>query len=303
MLLAPIPVNEKQRLEALQNLNILDTESEERFDRIVSIAQYSFDVPVAFIALVDKDRVWFKSSHNYVQNQGSRDISFCGHAICNIVTNDISSRLFEVSSAEYDERFFDNPYVTESNGIRYYLAFILRSKEGYNVGTLCLVDTRPRAFSAREKKVFSELGFIAEAELNDNQYNSNFLASNNMHTSNECIRKLTRLSTKLHLIQKKFDDYFKSKEFNYKEWCILNEIADMESASPNLLSQKLGVTPSVMTRKLEALEIKRLIKRWNSKDGDKRYVRLACTKRGIEFWQKGINQVRHFATFYLEDRN
>jgi DNA-binding MarR family transcriptional regulator len=308
MQLAPIPFDEAQRLDALQCLNILDAESEERFDRIVNIAQRLFDVPIAFIALVDDKRVWFKSKYNYNACEGPRDISFCGHAICNVVTDDATSRLFEVVNAENDERFIDNPYVTKVKGIRYYMAFILRSKDNYNIGTLCIVDSRPRTLSAADKKVFLDLGFIAEIELINNRYiprlgvsNDHNLVNNDASSTQGYADKLTNLSTKLQLLQKQFNTYFKPQGVNYKEWCILNEIIHAEFASPHLICQKLEISPPMMTRKLEVLEIKRLIERWNSKGGDRRFVQLNCTKQGKKIWQKGIDQVNRLTRLYLED--
>ena len=297
MQLAPIPFNEAQRLATLQRLKILDTDPEEHFDRIVRITQRLFDVPIAFIAFVDDKRVWFKSKYNYNPCEGQRDISFCGHAICNDVTDDVASRLFEVSNAEHDERFFDNPYVAKENGIRYYMAFILQSREGYNIGTLCIVDSSPRTFSDADKKVFSDLGFIAEAELNNYRHTSKLWAtdyynhaSNDADTTMEFAAKLTNVSAKLRTIQKQFDSQLKPQGLNYKEWCILNEIVQIEFASPHMICQKLGISPPTMSKKLEALEIKRLIERLNTKNGDRRFIRLAHTKKGKKCGKKGSNK-------------
>lgn len=308
MQLSPIPSNETQRLDTLLRLNILDTKPEERFDRIVRITQHSFDAPVAFISFVDKNRVWLKSKHNFNLSEGPRDISFCGHAICNEVTNDVSSRLFEVSNAEKDERFFDNPYVTMAKGIRYYMAFILQSEDGYNIGALCIADSRPRTFSDEDKKVFIDLGFLAEAEMNDNRYATTLLASNDSNYANNDVNstadlanKVSNLSIQFQSLQKQFDAAFKAQGINFREWNILNEIIQIELASPHLICKKLGITPPMMTRKIEALEIKRLIKRWNSKDNDRRFVHLACTKQGINIWQKGIDQINHLTKLHLKD--
>jgi DNA-binding MarR family transcriptional regulator len=288
MQLAPIPFDDAHRLEALYRLRILDSKPEERFDRITRIAQHLFDVPSVFVTLVDHKRVWFKSMYGCDMREEPRDISFCGHTINNIVTEDFSSRLFEVLDAEKDDRFYDNLFIIDQCNARYYMGFVLQSKDHRNIGTLCISDTRPRAFSEGQKKLFVDLGFMAEAELNNYRI-----------SSDEQADKLLNLTATLESVQKHFDASLNKHDTNYKEWRILNEIVITEFASPHLISQKLGIAPALMTRNLDMLEFKRLIERWYSKDGGRRFVHLSCSEKGRKLWRKGLEEAGRLGEMYL----
>ena len=107
------PADEAQRLEALRALSILDTLPEERFDRLTRLAKRLFGVPIALVSLVDDHRQWFKSRQGLEVSETPRDISFCGHAV-------LGDDIFLVTDASKDERFFDNPLVTDDPHIRFY---------------------------------------------------------------------------------------------------------------------------------------------------------------------------------------
>lgn len=158
MLRPRIPIEESQRLRALQELLILDTPAEERFDRITRLARRLFQVPVALISLVDHDRQWFKSRQGMAVRETARDISFCGHAI-------LADGAFVVPDACEDERFRDNPLVTGDPHIRFYAGIPLKASDGSRVGTLCIVDHRPRRFSADEEQGLRDLSALVEEEL------------------------------------------------------------------------------------------------------------------------------------------
>ncbi|HSP06582.1 MAG TPA: PAS domain S-box protein, partial [Acidobacteriota bacterium] len=158
MLKPQIPPDEARRLQALQDLKILDTPPEERFDRITRLAARLFSVPVAYISLVDKDRQWFKSKLGLTIPQTPREISFCGHAI-------LSDEAFVVPDARADERFRDNPLVTGDANVRFYAGIPLRAANGSRVGTLCLVDRQPRRFDPPDEAMLRDLATIVEEEL------------------------------------------------------------------------------------------------------------------------------------------
>lgn len=159
-MLAPAkPENEAERLEMLRELNILDTPAEERFDRITRLAQKLLDVPIVLVSLVDGDRQWFKSSQGLSASETPRDISFCGHAI-------LSSDTLNVPDATLDERFHDNPLVTEDPHIRLYAGHPLTMPNGLKAGTFCAIDRRPRQLSDEELDTLRDLAAIAEQELN-----------------------------------------------------------------------------------------------------------------------------------------
>ncbi|MDR7298558.1 GAF domain-containing protein [Pelomonas aquatica] len=158
MLPAPIPADDEERLRALRELLILDTPPEERFDRIVAFAASEFDVPIALITLVDRDRQWFKARVGLDACETSREISFCGHAI-------LQPGLFEVVDAARDPRFVDNPLVVGAPFIRFYIGAPLRLPGGAVLGTLCLIDTRLRELDAMDRAILGTLRDMAAAEL------------------------------------------------------------------------------------------------------------------------------------------
>jgi diguanylate cyclase (GGDEF)-like protein len=158
-MLAPAqPANERQRLATLRSLQILDTPAEERFDRLTRLARRLFDVPIALVSLVDGNRQWFKSCSGLGVSETARDVSFCGHTILN-------DQILMIPDAGSDERFADNPLVTGAPGIRFYAGCPLKVADGSNVGTLCLIDTRPRTLDAEERELFRDLASMAEQEI------------------------------------------------------------------------------------------------------------------------------------------
>ena len=158
MLAAPIPANDAQRLDALRELLILDTPPEERFDRIVQFAAEEFDMPMVLISLVDESRQWFKARVGIDACQTDRETSFCGHAIHR-------PELFIIEDALQDTRFFDNPFVTGEPEVRFYAGAPLQLPGGEIVGTLCLIDSRPRRLDDLDKAIFSSLRELVVGEL------------------------------------------------------------------------------------------------------------------------------------------
>jgi len=159
LIVAPIPVGESARLADLRALEILDTPPEERFDRIIRLATRVFDVPIAYIAMVDADRQWFKAKCGLKFDATGRDVSFCGHTI-------VHDGPLIVSDTHDDERFRDNPLVVNPPKIRFYAGHPLKGPGGHNVGTLCLAAPKPRILGAAERATFGELATLAEHELN-----------------------------------------------------------------------------------------------------------------------------------------
>jgi diguanylate cyclase (GGDEF)-like protein/PAS domain S-box-containing protein len=158
--LAPaIPFNEETRLSTLRSLNILDKPPEERIDRLTRLAQRVFDVPIALVTLVDSDRQWFKSSLGLDATETPRSISFCGHAI-------LSDDVFVVPDAALDPRFTDNPLVTSAPHIRFYAGQPLKAKNGSKLGTLCVLDIKPRQPSQTDLDFLIDLAGLVENELN-----------------------------------------------------------------------------------------------------------------------------------------
>ncbi len=153
-----IPSNEKARIAALCNLEILDTESEERFDLFTRIAKSHFDVPIVLVSLVDEARQWFKSRQGLDATETPRDISFCGHAI-------LSHDIFYIPDTLADPRFFDNPLVTNAPNIRFYAGAPLSTPDKQRIGTLCIIDSKPREFTKAQLATLRDLADGVEAEL------------------------------------------------------------------------------------------------------------------------------------------
>ena len=153
-----IPQDEIARLNALRSLNILDTPSEERFDRLTRLTKRIFGVPIALVSLIDENRQWFKSSVGLKVNETPRDISFCGHAIH-------GDDVFIIPDATKDQRFADNPLVLNEPNIRFYAGYPLKSLDGSKLGTLCILDREPRSLSEEDLQTFKDLAAIVESEL------------------------------------------------------------------------------------------------------------------------------------------
>ena len=158
MIKPQFPKNEAERLHALRTLKILDTSHEERFDRVTRMAKRMFGVSISLVSIIDEDRQWFKSSQGLDASETSRDISFCGHAIN-------QDGLFIVPDAAEDERFFDNPLVTEAPNIRFYAGYPLKLRQGINIGTLCLIDTKPKNLDEEDQQLLKDLGAMIEQEI------------------------------------------------------------------------------------------------------------------------------------------
>ena len=170
-----IPEDDKQRLKTLRSLNILDTPPEERFDRLTRMAKRMFGVPVALVSLVDENRQWFKSCIGLSVSETSRDISFCGHAI-------LGKEIFIIPDTLMDDRFADNPLVLNEPYIRFYAGCPLRFADGSKLGTLCIIDKKPRNFDPEDMGALKDLASTAEREL----------AATQLATQDELTRTINR---------------------------------------------------------------------------------------------------------------
>ena len=153
-----IPDDEGTRVDTLYDLRILDTEPEERFDRLTRLAKRLLQVPISLISLVDENREWIKSGEGIGNSQVARDISFSAHAI-------LGPDILLIPDTTLDERFSDNPLVVDEPHIRFYAGCPLKAPNGSNLGTLCLIDSKPREFSEDEKALLRELTRMAEQDI------------------------------------------------------------------------------------------------------------------------------------------
>jgi diguanylate cyclase (GGDEF)-like protein len=153
-----IPKDEPIRLKTLRSLHILDTPSEERFDRLARMAKRLFRVPIALVSLIDENRQWFKSRIGLDACETPRDISFCGHAI-------LGNGVLIIPDAAEDPRFADNPLVVGDPDIRFYAGCPLTAPNGSKLGTLCIIDHKPRHFGQDDIEAMQDLAAMVEREL------------------------------------------------------------------------------------------------------------------------------------------
>ncbi|MBZ6384434.1 MULTISPECIES: sensor domain-containing diguanylate cyclase [Pantoea] len=153
-----IPENEEERLKSVYMIDLLDTRDDERFERLTRIGQKLFQVPIAAINLLDRDRQWTLACQGLSGREMKRDISFCGHAI-------LQKEPLIISDARLDERFHDNPLVTGEPFIRFYAGYPVHLPDGSVAGTLCLVNSEPRVFTEQDIASLKDLAFIVEDEF------------------------------------------------------------------------------------------------------------------------------------------
>ncbi len=157
---AQLPLNEDERLQALQQLQILDSPAEAAFDALTELAAQYCGANWAALTLVDRNRQWFKSTYNFSEQENSRDQSFCSHTILQ------PRQLNYVPDARLDPRFSDNPLVTCEEGLRFYAGAPLAVSDEIAVGSLCVFDTVPRTLTAAQQKALQQLANQAVLLMN-----------------------------------------------------------------------------------------------------------------------------------------
>ena len=149
-----------RRLAALERLGIMDSAPEERFDRITRLASALVGTPIALVSLVDDKRQWFKSAVGLDAPETPREFAFCAHAIASQ-----RDEAFVVADALLDDRFADNPLVTGEPGVRFYAGQVVHDPQGEPVGTLCVIDRRPRTLDEGQRRALVDLALMVEEEL------------------------------------------------------------------------------------------------------------------------------------------
>lgn len=150
--------DEPGRIAALRRYRILDTPSEGAFDKVTSLVRALFGVPMSAVSLIDTDRQWFKSLDGLDATETPRSVAFCDHAIR-------QDEPLIITDALDDPRFRDNPLVTGDPGIRSYAGVPLRTPDGYNIGSLCAIDTRARDFAPEQIEILKSLAPIVVEQM------------------------------------------------------------------------------------------------------------------------------------------
>jgi phosphoserine phosphatase RsbU/P len=153
-----IPENEPERLRAVRRYDVLDTPPDGAFDRVTKLAARQFGVPISIVSIVDTDRIWFKSHHGVDVEEIGRDPGLCASAI-------LGDEPWVVENAETDPRTMTNPLVAGDLGLRFYAGAPLTTHDGFNLGTLCVIDGAPREFSAEDAEMLEELAGVVMDEL------------------------------------------------------------------------------------------------------------------------------------------
>lgn len=153
-----IPRNEPERMAAVRRYDILDTPPDGAFDRITAIAARRFNVPIAIISIVDEDRIWFKSHHGLPVTEIGRDPGLCASAI-------LSDAPYLLSDAKIDPRSLANPLVAGDFGLRFYAGVPLRTSDGYNLGTLCVIDREARPIDQAQIDDLKDLASVVMDQM------------------------------------------------------------------------------------------------------------------------------------------
>jgi GAF domain-containing protein len=157
-MIPPKHPQEEQRLAALRRYRILDTDYEQAFDDLTYLASYICQTPIATITLIDEKRQWFKSHFGVQSRESAREIAFCAFAI-------LENEPFVVEDAALDPRFSDSIVVTRDPKIRFYAGAQILSDDGYPLGTLCVIDKKPRQLSDDQERALVALTRQVQAQL------------------------------------------------------------------------------------------------------------------------------------------
>lgn len=239
---------EEERVRALLKYDILDTPPDNTFDKLTKLAAQLMKVPVAIISFVDKDRVWFKSKYGLETQQMEREDGLCNTVI-------LADDFYQIENAATDPRTLDHKLVIGDFGLRFYAAYPLKTKDGFNLGAFCIIDKEPRVLSAEEREVLRDLRDIAMEQIELKLTSKLSIARHNQilnTTAHDLKNPLTTIPVRADLIKlKKHDpdvvdamcDQIKIASLNMVR--IIDELlqsGSMEAGEVRLLLVKLNVS-------------------------------------------------------------
>ncbi|MGP0565470.1 MULTISPECIES: response regulator [unclassified Nitrospina] len=196
MLEPEIPENEADRLQALFDYHVLDTDPEQQFDELTELVSKICDVPIALISLIDESRQWFKSHYGLNARETPRNVSFCGHAI-------LQEEVFEIPNSLEDERFADNPIVTGEPRVIFYAGAPLQTPSGHRIGTLCAIDQKPHHLTEEQRRC---LALLARQVVSQLELRKNILVKNDLFAQqSKLYKEIEALHSECDLKQEKIE--------------------------------------------------------------------------------------------------
>ncbi|WP_316842543.1 GAF domain-containing sensor histidine kinase [Pedobacter gandavensis] len=194
--------SEEERIKTLKRYSILDTPPDGSFDKLTKLAATLLKVPIAIVSLVDTDRIWFKSKYGIDAQQIDRDEGLCASVI-------FADELYLVEDASIDPRTLANPLVAGAFGLRFYAAVPLRTRDGFNLGTFCVIDKSPRTLNEEEEQILKDLRDIVMDQIELRLASRTSLAQHNQilnTTAHDLKNPLTTIPVRADLIKMKKDN-------------------------------------------------------------------------------------------------
>jgi GAF domain-containing protein len=221
-----IPPNEQERLAAVQRYEVLDTPPDGAFDRITRLASTVLEMPISIVSLVDHDRIWFKSAAGLegVQ-QIDREPGLCASAI-------LADEPWIVEDARNDPRALANPLVAGEFGLQFYAGSQLRTHDGFNLGTLCVIDRQPRSLTEEQRRVLDDLASLVVDEL-ELRLHARLIARRATELNDDVVQALA--TTKLQFQLGEESD-------------AMGSLDDALAASKRILSELVEDTPGMLRR-------------------------------------------------------
>lgn len=239
---------EEDRIRALLRYDILDTPPDNTFDKLTKLAAKLMKVPVAIISLVDRDRVWFKSKYGLDAQQMEREDGLCNSVV-------LADDFYQIENAATDPRTLGHKLVVGDFGLRFYAAYPLKTKDGFNLGAFCIIDKEPRSLTLEEQEILRDLRDIAMDQI-ELKLTSKLSVARHNHilntTAHDLKNPLTTIPVRADLIKlKKHDpdtvdamcDQIKVASLNMVR--IIDELlqsGSMEAGEIRLLLVKLNIT-------------------------------------------------------------
>jgi signal transduction histidine kinase len=232
MIAAVIPHNEAERLKAVYDSELLDTDYEEDFNDIVQLASQICKVPISLITFIDENREWYKAKFGLNHTEGMRNVSFCSHAILN-------QDFFEIGDAQADKRFNAHPLVVSEPYIRYYGGIPLITSHGYTLGTLCVIDLVPRKISDEDlyalKVLAKQVMKLIEIRILNKKLESSLKVQNRT------------LAVMAHDIQNPIAAIQSAYELRQDKDLSEKDIADIEAMIPQQLTSTLSLLQNILS--------------------------------------------------------